>query len=123
MLRAGTNVSELTKGMKLVKTRKAWDKNTVLLLLCVSPNLNSHMVFLPANHRDAWRKLKRGCGVPGRVGEQHARTLGDLRNPDYMNWSDETNGEHELSNDWKVHLSVKHFSGEGKVVFHLNWLV
>ena len=39
--RGGTNMSELTEGVKRVKTRKAWEKNTVKLLLCVGPNVHS----------------------------------------------------------------------------------
>ena len=37
--RDGTNMSELTEGVKLVTTLKAWDENTVKLPLCVGPNL------------------------------------------------------------------------------------
>ena len=46
--RDGTNMIELKEGVKLVKTRKAWDENTVKMLLCVGPSLHSQLVFLSA---------------------------------------------------------------------------
>ena len=77
--RDGTNMSELTEGVKLVKTRKAWDKNTLKLLLCVSPNLHSQLVFLPAAIESCGGKLKRGVASRGGLGnsvqEQHLETL------------------------------------------------
>ena len=46
--RDGINTVELTEEVKLVKTRKVWDKNTVKLFLCVGPNLHSRLVFFSA---------------------------------------------------------------------------
>ena len=53
-------MSELTEGVKLVKTRNASDKNAVKLLLCVGSNLHSQFVLLSAAMETCGGKLKRG---------------------------------------------------------------
>ena len=60
--RDSTDTSELTEGVKLVKTRKAWGQNTVKLLLCVGPNLHAQQLFLSAAVETCGSKLKRGVG-------------------------------------------------------------
>ena len=77
--RDGTNMIELKDGVKLVKTRKAWDENTVKMLLCVGPSLHSQLVFLSAaTERRVEENPNTWCGFLEWVGEQHPGTLGDF---------------------------------------------
>ena len=76
--RDSTNTRELTEGVKLVKTRKAWDTNTIKLLLGVGPNVHTRQVFLSA----ALRRVEVNSNVAwllGWVGKRHPRTLGDWK--------------------------------------------
>ena len=71
--RDSTNTRELTEGVKLVKTRKAWDTNTAKLLLGVGPNVHTRLVFLSAAIETCRGKLKRGvasrCGLENGIQE------------------------------------------------------
>ena len=63
--RDGTNFEELVEGVRLVKTRKAWDKNTLKLLVCVAPEMAGYVQSFATAVVASGGKLKRGVAPRG----------------------------------------------------------
>ena len=60
-----TNTEQLVLGVQLVKTRKAWDKVTIKLLICVSPGLELQMALVSSGIEACGGKIKRGVAPRG----------------------------------------------------------
>ena len=60
-----TNTKQLASGVQLVKTRKAWDKATLKLLICVNPRLETQMAMVSSGIETCGGKIKRGVAPRG----------------------------------------------------------